>query len=212
MFNSVSMKKICMLMAIFAIALCANAQPLNRQTINDAVKQDYARYQALTERFIAGDATLTPDEVRLVYYGYTANPSFRPNATYPGLQEAYDANDFTKTLDLARLGLSANPVSLPLLFKAYACSTVSLDADTKAKAKVYQTRINQICDAIFESGKGVGSHSPYVVIRSSDIDPFIKNYLQPTAIIDQSKVGSQLAVKMKIEGVPNDVILYFDLF
>lgn len=206
------MKKICMLMAFFAITLCAGAQPLNRQAITDAVKQDYARYQALTERFIAGDASLTPEEVRLVYYGYTENPSFRANAAYPGLQEAYEANDFTKALDMARLGLSANPVSLPLLFKAYACSMVSLDADTKAKAKVYQIRINQICDAIFGSGKGVGTHTPYVVIRSSDIDPFIKNYLQPVTVIDQSKVGKELAVKMKIDGVPDDVILYFDIF
>lgn len=206
------MKKICMLMALLAITLCAGAQPLNRQAITDAVKQDYARYQALTERFIAGDASLTPEEVRLVYYGYTENPSFRANAAYPGLQEAYEANDFTKALDMARLGLSANPVSLPLLFKAYACSMVSLDADTKAKAKVYQIRINQICDVIFGSGKGVGTHTPYVVIRSSDIDPFIKNYLQPVTVIDQSKVGKELAVKMKIDGVPDDVILYFDIF
>lgn len=199
-------------MALLAITMCAGAQPLNRQDITDAVKQDYAHYQALTERFIAGDASLTPDEVRLVYYGYTENPSFRANAAYPGLQEAYDANDFTKALDMARLGLSANPVSLPLLFKAYACSMVSLDADTKAKAKVYQTRINQICDAIFTSGKGVSTHTPYVVIRSSDIDPFIKNYLQPISVIDRSKVGKELAVKMKIDGVPDDVILYFDIF
>lgn len=212
MFSFNSMKKICMLMAFIAITMCASAQQLNRQAITEAVKQDYSRYQALTERFIAGDATLTPEEVQIVYYGYTTNPSFRANAAYPGLQEAYDANDFTKALDMARLGLSTNPVSLPLLFKAYACSAMSLDADTKAKAKVYQTRINQLCDVIFTSGKGVGTHTPYVVIRSSDIDPFIKNYLQPVAVIDQSKVGKQLAVKMKIDGVPDDVILYFDSF
>lgn len=206
------MKKIISLMALLAMVLCVNAQPLNREAIEEAVKQNYTHYQQLTERFIAGDPSLTTDEVRLVYYGYRFNPQFRANAMYPGLQEAFDANDYTKTLDMARLGLSANPVSLPLLFKAYACSMMSLDADTKAKAKVYQIRINQLCDVIFESGKGVSSHSPYVVIRSSDIDPFVKNYLQPQVILDQSTVGSQLAVKMKLEGVPDEVILYFDVF
>lgn len=206
------MKKIISLMALLAMVLCVNAQPLNREAIEEAVKQNYTHYQQLTERFIAGDPSLTTDEVRLVYYGYRFNPQFRANAMYPGLQEAFDANDYTKTLDMARLGLSANPVSLPLLFKAYACSMMSLDADTKAKAKVYQIRINQLCDVIFESGKGVSSHSPYVVIRSSDIDPFVKNYLQPQMILDQSTLGSQLAVKMKLEGVPDEVILYFDVF
>lgn len=206
------MKKIISLMALLTMVLCVNAQPLNREAIEEAVKQNYTHYQQLTERFIAGDPLLTTDEVRLVYYGYRFNPQFRANAMYPGLQEAFDANDYTKTLDMARLGLSANPVSLPLLFKAYACSMMSLDADTKAKAKVYQIRINQLCDVIFESGKGVSSHSPYVVIRSSDIDPFVKNYLQPQAILDQSTLGSQLAVKMKLEGVPDEVILYFDVF
>lgn len=206
------MKRISILMALVAMVLCAHAQTLNREAINEAVKQDYPRYQALTERFIAGDATLTPEEVRMVYYGYASNPQFRANATYPGLQEAYDANNYTKALDMARLGLSSNPVSLPLLFKAYACAMMSLDADTKAKAKVYQIRVNQICDVIFESGKGVTSHSPYVVLRSSDIDPFVKNYLQPVVVLDSSKVGSQMAVKMKIDGVPDDVILYFDVF
>lgn len=206
------MKKIISLMALLAMVLCVNAQPLNRVAIEEAVKQNYTHYQQLTERFIAGDPSLTPDEVRMVYYGYRFNPQFRANAMYPGLQEAFDANDYTKTLDMARLGLSANPVSLPLLFKAYACSMMSLDADTKAKAKVYQIRINQLCDVIFESGKGVSSHSPYVVIRSSDIDPFVKNYLQPQAILDQSTLGSQLAVKMKLDGVPDEVILYFDVF
>lgn len=206
------MKKIISLMALLAMVLCVNAQPLNREAIEEAVKQNYTHYQQLTERFIAGDPSLTTDEVRMVYYGYRFNPQFRANAMYPGLQEAFDANDYTKTLDMARLGLSANPVSLPLLFKAYACSMMSLDADTKAKAKVYQIRINQLCDVIFESGKGVSSHSPYVVIRSSDIDPFVKNYLQPQVILDQSTLGSQLAVKMKLEGVPDEVILYFDVF
>lgn len=206
------MKKIISLMALLAMVLCVNAQPLNREAIEEAVKQNYTHYQQLTERFIAGDPSLTTDEVRLVYYGYRFNPQFRANAMYPGLQEAFDANDYTKTLDMARLGLSANPVSLPLLFKAFACSMMSLDADTKAKSKVYQIRINQLCDVIFESGKGVSSHSPYVVIRSSDIDPFVKNYLQPQAILDQSTLGSQLAVKMKLEGVPDEVILYFDVF
>lgn len=206
------MKRTSILMVLLAMILCVNAQSFNRNEIVDATNKNYANYQALTERFIAGDASLTPDEIRMVYYGYTTNPSFRANAAYPGLQETYNAHNYTKALDMARLGLSSNPVSLPLLFKAFACSSMSHDPDTKAKAKVYQTRINQICDVIFESGKGVSSHSPYVVIRSSDIDPFIKNYLQPTVVLDQSQVGSQLAVKMRIDGVPDDVILYFDLF
>lgn len=74
-------------MVLLAMILCVNAQSFNRNEIVDATNKNYANYQALTERFIAGDASLTPDEIRMVYYGYTTNPSFRANAAYPGCKK-----------------------------------------------------------------------------------------------------------------------------
>lgn len=194
------------------IAIAQNIAAPDRKSIETTVTRTPDQYQALHDRFVQGDATLTPAEVATVYYGYRHNPGFRANAAYPALMDAFEKHDYTRALDMARMALTGNPVSLPLLFKAYACAAASPEESAKAKAKVYQTRINQICDVIFHSGKGVSTYNPYYVLREGDIEPFVKNYLQPDSVIDSSTVGNSKAVKMKFNGIPDEVILYFTTY
>ena len=206
------MKKFLVLMTMAAAMLCASAATPDRDAIKSIVKNEPARYEALTKRFVKGDATLSPEEVQIVYYGYADAPGFNPNAAYPALDAAYASYDLTHSLDMARMALESNPVSLPLLFKAYACAVTSPDAAVKATAEGYQTRINQLCDAIFSSGKGVIAESPYMLIRTSDWAPFLKNYLQPQQVMAESKIGDVNAVKVQLEGIDEPVILYYDAY
>lgn len=203
--------------AATALLLAGNAYSQTTRTFDQSAIEataikDHDRYETLLDRFISGDRTLTPDEVATIYYGFRHTAGFNPAPSYAALMNAYDKHDYTRALDMARMALTNNPVSLPLLFKAYACANISPDPEVKAKATTYQTRINQICDVIFSSGKGVSTYNPYIVLRASDIEPFVKNYLQPDVILDSSPVGNQQAVKMRFGGIPDDVILYFGTY
>lgn len=165
-------------------------------------------YRSLLSRFEAGQK-LSPDEVVTVYYGAAAQPGFNPNVTYAALDAAYNAGDMAKAHNLAAEALRKDPTNLYLLFKAFGSAAASSDPTVKSLAPKYQTRLNGICDAIFSSGLGVADSSPYLVTRTSDAQEFIVKFLQPTAIKGTSKLADLDAVKLALDGIPDDVIIYF---
>lgn len=165
-------------------------------------------YRSLLARFESGQK-LDAADMMTVYYGAAAQPGFNPDVTYSALDAAYNTGDMAKAHNLAAEALRKDPTNLYLLFKAYASAAASTDHTVKSLAPKYQTRLLGICDAIFSSGLGVADSSPYLVTRTSDAQEFIIKYLQPTAIKGTSKLGDIDAVKLNLDGIPDDVIVYF---
>mgnify|MGYP001105843609 CR=1 FL=1 len=171
-----------------------------------ATPPDMADSTNLSERFTAGE-TLQADEAANVYYGAVRRPGFNATADYPDVAKAYSSGDMAGAYRMSKEALAKDPTNLSLLFKAYAAATATNAADARA----FQQRILQICDAIFASGKGVSEQSPYIVTRQGDIDEFLMKYIQPSSVTGRAKLGNLDAVKVTLEGVPDEVILYFKI-
>jgi len=209
------MKKIILSAAIAIISVFAtatvsaeNTKP-DRQTIQMQISN--GKYTRLLEKFKAGQQ-LSAEEAAAVYYGSALQPGFNAEKQYTAMLEAYHSGNTEKAFKLCEDALAKDPTNLGVLFKAYASAVSSKDATTKAKAPVMQTRLLAICDAIFSSGTGVQETSPYVVIRPADIEEFLVKYMQPISIEGRAKIGDLNAAKVRLEGIDDDVILYFATF
>ena len=71
-------------------------------------------------------------------------------------------------------------------------------------------RCDLIATAILESGNGTSPHSPFLVTDPADIDRILHNVLGIDSIVDRTKVGHVLALKVTFPGSARRHILYFD--
>lgn len=192
-------------MAIPSVA--SSAIKIDRNAITASVA-DKGAYKALTDRFASGQKLDTP-EMAALYYGAALQPGFKAAQTYPEIQKAYAAGDYAATLSLVQKALEKDPVNLSLLFTGYGAA-VSLK--NQEAAQLMQNRLLQVCDLIFASGAGVSQDSPYLVVRPSDMDEFLTKYIQPTQVKSRARIANLDAVMVAIDGVPDDVIMYFQQF
>lgn len=180
-----------------------------------SAKVDYAAMNtpersALVERFVAGDTTLTPDQIDIVYYGAVFAPG------YAALPRSYDTINalraerrFDEMMPLCRKALADDPTNLTLLFRAFAGAYNTGDTAMKDNAS---ERVNQLCDAIFRSGKGVDTSDPFEVVIDSDIEQFLINYLQVEQILDSAMLGPLTVAKVKLPGRDEPAYLYFRVY
>lgn len=182
---------------------------VDRNTIESASRE--SGYASLLTRFKSGE-TLPIQDMATVYYGSALAPGFNPDKRYDDVMTSYDSGNIAKAHELAAAALESDPTNLTLLFKAYASAAASTDPAVNTKASVYQSRLLQICDLILASGLGVTDSSPYIVVRPADMDEFLVKYIQPAQIVGKSKIGKLEAAKVVIDGVPDEVILYFNQF
>lgn len=68
-----------------------------------------------------------------------------------------------------------------------------------------------IGDAILCSGSGITPESPFKVITADDEARVLRNLLQVKEIVDRTTIQGMDAVKVRLEGAPDPIILYFDL-
>lgn len=196
-------------MSLMLSAPAATAAPVSKEALKTQIKS--GRYAGLLERYKAGES-LTADEAATVYYGSALQPGFNPAVEYTAMLAAYNQGDMARAYRLCEEALAGDPTNLTLLFKAFSSASASVDPAIKAKAPVYQTRLLAICDAIFNSGTGVADNSPYMLIRPSDTDEFLVKYMQPAGILGRARIGQTEAIKVRLDGVADDVILYFSIF
>ncbi len=199
-----------LLASAISATITAQSKPTiatDRPTIS-ATAADNESYKALTDRFASGHQ-LQPQEIAVIYYGTAMQPGFDANVQYTDIARTYAAGDYTTALSLIWKALAKDPANLYLLFTGYGCAR---SLDNHEAASLLQQRLTQVCDMIFSSGNGVAQDSPFVILRPSDIDEFIIKYIQPDSIVGRAKIDGLEAVRVTLEGVPNDVIFYFRQF
>ena len=181
------------------------------EVIKSVVDNHPEEFRALTSRFVEADTTLTPAEVAVVYYGHAFTPQYNPEADYADVMRAFEGNDMSLTVMLAEDALKSCPVSLPMLFKVFGCSVGSDVPAIKTRADNARQRLLMICDLILSTGTGVDQMAPYLVISEGDMNEFLSKYCQVAKEISRSDLGDEKAVKVRLDGIDDDVILYFDL-
>lgn len=205
-------------MVVVALALAmshsAAAQNLitvDYDSIESIVKNRPEVFSALTSRFMDADTTLTMSDVAVVYFGHAFTPGYNPTESFPEMMEAYESDDMNLAIALGEQDLRRNPVSLMLLMKLYGACATSQVPRLRNQAPQLQQRILMLCDMISSTGLGVMPESPWCVICESDMEELLAKYIKPQRVIDRSTRGDEEAVKVKIDGIDDDVILYFDL-
>ncbi len=197
--------------ALLTVAATASALRVDYDSIRSVVNDRPELFRQLTARFIDADTTLTDDELAVVYYGHAMIPGYNPEETYADVMKAFDDGDLATTLVLADEALRRNPVSLPMLFKCYGICAISELDRLKDRCPALAARINMLCRVIEESGQGVIMYSPFCVISPADIDEFLTKCWQVQRVYESADMGDLRAVKVHIDGIDDDVILYFDL-
>lgn len=198
---------------VAALSLTASA----RELVNidyDKIKQEVSanpeQFRSLTNRFLIGDTTLTADQKAKVYYGHVFTPAYTPEKEYKELDNAYNSGSYGTALVLAEQGLTENPVSLDLTIRALVSAT-QIPGVAPAKIATLRSRYNMIGDAILCSGSGITPESPFKVITADDEARVLRNLLQVKEIVDRTTIQGMDAVKVRLEGAPDPIILYFDL-
>lgn len=202
------------------IAICALSQraageeltPVVYDDIRTIVNDNPQLFNSLTARFQSADTTLTPAEVAIVYYGHAFTPGYNPDEKYEDIAEAYSGDDGNLAITLIDEALRTNPASLPLLFKLYGCCATSDVPRIMARKEGVADRIMMICDMIASTGTGVQNYTPWLVVDERDIDEFLNKYMYIQRELERSDLGSDIkAIKVQLDGIPDPVILYFDL-
>lgn len=192
---------------IGSVAAAAPKFTVDRNAVKAAVT-DRAAYKALADRFATGQKLSSADMAAL-YYGTSLQPGFNPSQSYPDIARTYAAGDYNTSLSQIWSALAKDPANLYLLFTGYGCARA---LGNQEAADLLQGRLLQVCDLIFSTGAGVTQDSPYVVLRPSDADEFLVKYIQPTAVNGRAKISNLDAARVSLEGIGDDVILYFKQF
>lgn len=178
--------------------------------IKQEVTANPEQFRSLTNRFLIGDTTLTADQKATVYYGHAFTPQYAPQKEYKELDNAYNSGSYGTALVLAEQGLAENPVSLDLTIRALVSAT-QIPGIAPAKIAALRSRYNLIGDAILCSGSGITPESPFKVITADDEARVLRNLLQVKEIIDRTTIQGMDAVKVRLDGAEDPIILYFDI-
>lgn len=129
-------------------------------------------YNSLMKRYMEADSTLTLEEKRHIYYGYSFNENYSPysRSEYSDSlrlilqKEKLDMVDFKKIVDFTNSMLSENPFDLNAInYQLY-----SLE-QTRNK-ELFDKRMAQyqiVLDAIMSSGNGTNKKNAFYVIYTS---------------------------------------------
>ena len=130
-------------------------------------------YPVLFERYRNNDTTLSREEFRYLYYGYTFQDEYRPYAIHDTdslasnlmMKDNLTREDFSDILGTCREILELHPFSTrTLLTSAIACSRIG---NTK-EATLYYYKYHSILSSILSSGDGATEQSAWSVILISD--------------------------------------------
>ncbi len=186
-----------MIVATLAASVTINAQTTtsvgkspDMEKIRDFAK-DSRKYKKLMNRYENNDKSLTVDDYRQLYFGYIFQPEYSP----------YDKTDYSKSISTLYYKEHLNRLDCDSIIK-YA--ELSLEEDpfdlqqmnyliyayqTKKKhnlAKHWQTRLNNIVNAILSTGTGDKAESAWHVI-SIPHEYALINFINPNYIVDHQE-------------------------
>ena len=144
------------------------------EQIEEAIQQKNSHlfYESLMDRFLAADSTMTLEEKRHLYYGYSFHEEYSPYATSDYndslkvifQQEELDSLDYQKIIVFTDSMLLGNP------FDINALEYQLFSAEQSQNLELFEKRMNQlsaIVDAVLSSGTGVSKKEAFYVINVS---------------------------------------------
>lgn len=208
------MKKITSLLAALLILgtlhICAKQINIDLNKIAFEVTSNPGNFRNLTNRYLAGDMTLTPEEMAVVYYGYATTPDYDPTDNFTDLDNAYQAMNYPEVWRLAKDAMHVNPVSLDVIIKALVAANNISDKEAKDLIPALQNRYELLSNLILCSGKGTAVESPFIVICDSDMVRIVRNVICAETVIGRAIIKNIDAIKILLPGSDRQHILYFN--
>ena len=145
-----------------------------KMAINDKGGPYY--YPTIIGRYMKGDTTLVLEDYRMLYYGFSMQPTYAPldeDLNYNTAMEFYSAHteatdEFTvsEIMRLADIALMSQPFNLKLLNLMIYCSSIKADRTSIIR---YTQQLNGVLEAILSTGSGIARQSPWYVIYRKDV-------------------------------------------
>lgn len=197
------MKKIATLIALFAIAIMANAQlQLDYKTIKDIVENEKEYFNDILEVYQNNDPYIRVDDYALVYYGQSFLPSYNGgNDTNEEKLKSYAAEGkYLEQYETAKKILEYNPVSLNALFYAWRAADELIKPEEETKA--YLVKYIGLLDMITTMGNGKNAENPFHVICPDDQDHILYGKLQISNVYSRQLDTNTLCNIITVE--PNE--------
>ena len=128
-------------------------------------------YSALMKRYNDNDTTLTLEEWRYLYYGFSCQDNYSPYgkpSVQDDLSKAIKAEETSKVIELEKMALAEYPFNLRDLYRL---STTLEDKGEAATARLYHVKLLGVARAIMSTGDGTtDSTAMYVVSVDHEYD------------------------------------------
>ena len=168
------------------------------------------------ERYLAGDSTLTLEEARHLYFGFTFQPDYAPTVISPYNRRLMDVlsrqrlggRDFVSILRYSNALLEADPFNLRALNAKMLVYAQRDNVEAYIRA-IWQKRT--IVSAIVSTGDGMTEETPFFVIKAAhqyDILPVLGFQFGGEDRLLQSGQTNFLSVAENHFGVAR---VYFDI-
>ena len=155
-----------------------NFEPIVWDSVRIAITDmegDYY-YPTIIGKYIKGDTTLVLEDYRMLYYGFSMQPSYAPlddnmhydNAIrfYSDHIESTDDLTINEIIRLTNVALLSQPFNLKLLNLMIYCYSVKEDRTNIIR---YTQQLNGVLEAILSTGSGISRHDPWYVIYRNDV-------------------------------------------
>lgn len=178
----------------------------------ERLAKDKDKYNELLNRFLNTDTTLTVEEVRDIYFGFSYTDKYSVSGDIcPDADEALRNNKTKEALQLYKKQLGKSPVCASLLLRVHSI-TRFLEGDDSQEAKLLFRRMKMISHMIYCTGDGTSMETAFKVNWVADEYFMLKTFgykrlLGQSIAQGSSSVGDKLQVD--IDGKNYD--FYFDL-
>lgn len=192
------MRKYFIMAILIAVASFANAQLiLDKETIEDIVKNERSYFNDIIEVFNNDDPYLDIDDIALVYYGHAFTSGYNPgkDENEKLMKKHYSEDNYPKVYEIAKKILEYSPANLDALFYAWiSAKTIGKSEDEYLS---YVNKHQNIITMIRSYGDGMSSETAFRIVNPED-----QKYVMYSLNID-----SEVAHELDTESLCNILIV-----
>ena len=165
------MKKLILLLFLGCSSFFVSAQKCSQIDFDEIYKKNNDKkspffFAKLLQRYQALDTTMTPEEYKHLYYGYTRSTFYSPLGTETTpLTRLVESGKLDEAKESIKKIEKTNPVNLNL---AYSRVLLALKEKDEAKMKIYAHQMKGLFQTILKSGDGQSEEKAFVVTAIED--------------------------------------------
>ncbi len=205
------MKKLILLLFLGCSSLFVSAQKCSQIDFDEIYKKNNDKkspffFSKLLKRYQALDTTMTPEEYKHLYYGYTRSTFYSPidpEATM--LRRLVEDGKLKEAKESIKLLDKTNPVNLNL---AYSKALLAFKEKNQKDEKVFSLQSQGLMTTILTSGDGLSAEKAFVVTAIED-EYFIMKMFK-LKFVKQENMGTCDVMTIELPNMFNIEKIYFN--